>query len=84
MGARGNHLYRTYETNLFPVPETREDGTLFFPPNAGPVNPAFQGGIHLLASDAQSFYNSLRLAANKNLSRGISLRASYTFSKFSG
>ena len=81
VGARGNHLFRTYEANLFPAPETREDGSLFFPPDAGPVNPAFQGGIQILSSDAQSFYNSLRLSANKSLSRGISLRASYTFSK---
>jgi hypothetical protein len=81
VGARGNHLFRTYEMNLFPLPETREDGTLYFPPNRGPVNPAFRGGINHLASDAQSFYNSLRIAANKSLSRGISLRGSYTFSK---
>ncbi len=81
VGARGNHLYRTYETNLFPIPETREDGSLFLPPDQGPINPAFQGGITVLASDAQSFYNSLRLAANKSLGGGISLRASYTFSK---
>ncbi|MCZ6751934.1 MAG: TonB-dependent receptor, partial [Acidobacteria bacterium] len=81
VGARGNHLFRTYEANLFPVPEVREDGTLFFPPDTGPVNPAFQGGIQILASDAQSFYNSLRLSANKSLSQGISLQASYTYSK---
>ena len=81
VGARGNHLFRTYEMNLFPIPETRDDGTLFFPPDRGPVNPAFQGGINILASDAQSFYNSLRIAANKSLSRGVSLRGSYTFSK---
>ncbi len=81
VGARGNHLFRTHETNLFPAPEVGEDGTLFFPPDTGPVNPAFQGGIRILTSDAQSFYNSFRLSANKGLSRGISMRASYTFSK---
>ena len=95
VGARGNHLFRGYEANLFPVPEIREDGSLFFPatcppsgepvipdcrPNAGPVNPAF-GGISILSSDAQSFYNSFQLSADKSLSRGISLRGSYTFSK---
>ena len=81
VGARGNHLFRTHEANLFPAPEVREDGTLFFPPDTGPVNPAFQGGIQILASDAQSFYNSLRLSVNRSISRGISMRASYTFSK---
>ena len=81
VGARGNHLFRTYEMNLFPNPEARADGSLFFPPDQGPVNPAFQGGINIIGSDAQSFYNSLRIAANKSLSRGVSLRGSYTFSK---
>ena len=95
VGARGNHLFRGYEANLFPVPEIRKDESLFFPaacpppgetaipdcrPDAGPVNPAF-GGISILNSDAQSFYNSLQLSADKSLSRGISLRASYSFSK---
>ncbi|MCH8267324.1 MAG: TonB-dependent receptor [Acidobacteria bacterium] len=80
VGARGNHLFRGYESNLFPVPITQGDGSLFFPPNSGPINPAF-GAIAITSSDAQSFYNSLQLTANKSLSRGISLRASYTYSK---
>ena len=85
VGTRGNHLYRGYEVNLFPVPITRTDGSLFFPnhdPN-GPdnrVNSAF-GGINIVSSDAQSFYNSLQLSANKRLGRGISLGAGYTYSK---
>ncbi|MBI3895310.1 MAG: TonB-dependent receptor [Acidobacteria bacterium] len=32
-GNRGNHLYRRYEYNLYPFPEIRSDGTLFFPPD---------------------------------------------------
>ncbi|MCH8267636.1 MAG: TonB-dependent receptor [Acidobacteria bacterium] len=95
VGARGNHLFRSYEANLFPVPEIREDGSLFFPakcpppeqpaipdcrPHAGPVNPAF-GGINVLSSDAQSFYNSLQLSINKALGGGASLQGSYTYSK---
>ena len=80
VGARGNHLFRGYEANLFPVPITQADGSLFFPPDAGPINPAF-GAIVITSSDAQSFYNALQLSANKSLSRGISLRGSYTYSK---
>ncbi|MBI1956668.1 MAG: TonB-dependent receptor [Acidobacteria bacterium] len=85
VGARGNHLFRSYEANLLPLPVTQPDGSLFFPPYnpKGPdnrVNPAF-GGINILSSDAQSFYNSLQVSANKNLSHGLSLQASYTFSK---
>ena len=96
VGARGNHLFRGYEANLAPVPETRADGSLFFPddcndpqnrnpsascrPGAGPVNPAF-GGINIVSSDAQSFYNSLQVSANRTFSRGVSVQASYTYSK---
>ena len=80
VGARGNHLLRTFEANQFPVPIVREDGSLFFPPNAGPINPAFSD-LFIHTSDAQSFYNSLQLSANKSLSRGFSLQGNYTFSK---
>jgi hypothetical protein len=81
VGARGNHLLRFYEANLFPLPAVQPDGSLFFPPDAGPVNPAFQGGITLMGSDAQSFYNSLLISADSRLSRALSFRTSYTYSK---
>ncbi|MCZ6491403.1 MAG: carboxypeptidase regulatory-like domain-containing protein, partial [Acidobacteria bacterium] len=95
VGARGNHLYRSYEANLYPIPIVRADGKLFFPddcdapepsdfcqPGASKgLNPAFSSGILLNNSDAQSFYNALQLSANKSLSGGLSLQASYTFSK---
>jgi hypothetical protein len=104
VGARGNHIYRGYESNLYPLPIVRADGTLFFPDDcddpafkdpANPrspsafcrpgashgINPAFSSGILVTNSDAQSFYNALLLSANKNLSYGLSLQASYTFSK---
>ncbi|OFW02531.1 MAG: hypothetical protein A3G20_05440 [Acidobacteria bacterium RIFCSPLOWO2_12_FULL_59_11] len=80
VGARGNHLPRTFEANQFPEPVSQPDGALFFPPNAGPINPAFSD-IYILASDAQSFYNSLQLSASKSLSRGLSLQTNYTLSK---
>ncbi|MBI3895481.1 MAG: TonB-dependent receptor [Acidobacteria bacterium] len=85
VGARGNHLFRTYEMNLAPVPVVQPDGSLFFPPYdpRGPdnrVNPAF-GAITMLGSDAQSFYNSLQLSLSKRSSRGNSVQASYTLSK---
>jgi len=100
VGARGNHVWRNYEANLFPAPIIRTDGSLFFPDNcvatppprehipsalcrssAGPVNPAFQSGINIMASDAQSFYNSFLLTADTRLSRALTLRASFTYSK---
>src|SRR5438309_937135 len=81
VGARGNHLLRYFEANLFPLPTLRPDGSLFFPPDTGPVNPAFQGGITLMSSDAQSFYNSLLVSADSRLNRALSFRTSYTYSK---
>jgi hypothetical protein len=84
VGARGNHLLRNLEVNLFPFPSTRSDGSLFFPPyvdRINPVNPAFQGGINMMSSDAQSFYNSFLLTADARLSRAVTMRVSYTFSK---
>ena len=80
VGARGNHLLRRYEANLYPIPEVRTDGSVYFPSNAGPVNPAF-GALSMISTDAQSFYNSLQLSASKSLSRGLSLQASYNYSK---
>ena len=79
-GARGNHLFRSYELNLFPEPVIREDGSLFFPPNSGPINPVF-GSIGYIASDVQSFYNSLQFSSNLRLGGRISLQASYNYSK---
>lgn len=79
-GARGNHLFRRYEANQFPVPITQSDGSLFFPPSTGPVNLAF-GSLNIFSSDAQSFYNALQLSAGRSVGRGISLQASYTFGK---
>jgi hypothetical protein len=103
VGARGNHVYRGYESNLYPFPIVRADGSLFFPddcddpvyqdPTSGlrpsslcqsgvsqGINPNFSS-IQVTNSDAQSFYNALQLSANRNLSGGLSLQASYTLSK---
>ena len=44
------------------------------------MNPAF-GSLDMLATDAQSFYNSLQFSVNRRLNRGCSLQASYSFSK---
>ncbi len=80
VGARGNHLFRGYEANLFPLPITRADGSLFFPPDSGPLNPAF-GAIALTGTDAQSFYNSFQISASKSPSHGISLQANYSYNR---
>jgi hypothetical protein len=80
VGSRGNHLLRRFEANQIPVPVTAADGSLFFPKGAGAVNPLF-GSLTVINSDAQSFYNALQVAASKSLGRGLSLQATYTYSK---
>ncbi len=80
VGARGNHLFRGFEANLYPTVIERPDGSLFFPPNDGPINPAFNS-ISLNTSDAQSFYNALQISASMNPRGGFSAQANYTFSK---
>jgi len=80
VGSRGNHLLRRFETNQFPVPILRQDGSVFFPKGAGAINPVF-GSITVINSDAQSFYNSLQVSANKSLGSGLSLQATYSLSK---
>ena len=80
VGSRGNNLLRRFEANQFPVPVVQSDGSQLFPKDAGPVNPTF-GSITIINTDAQSFYNALQVSANKALGGGVSLQASYSFSK---
>ena len=80
VGARGNHLFRGYEANLYPKPVLRPDQSIFLPPNSGPINPAFNA-IGLTGSDAQSFYNALQLSASIGPKSGFSTQGNYTFSK---
>jgi hypothetical protein len=80
VGARGNHLFNEFEANQFPVPIRRADGSLFFPPDTGAVNPAF-GSIFMTDSNQQSFYNALQISAGKTLGQGISVQGNYTYSK---
>jgi hypothetical protein len=71
---------RRFEANFFPIPTVQPDGSLLFPKDAQRINPNF-GSITVINSDAQSFYNALQLSANKSLGDGLSLQASYTWSK---
>ncbi|MBI3935295.1 MAG: TonB-dependent receptor [Acidobacteria bacterium] len=80
VGARGNRLVRSYEANLYPIPIKQPDGSLFFPPNSGPINPAF-AAIELYTTDGQSFYNSFQLSANRSLRNGVFFQGSYTYAK---
>ena len=95
VGARGNHLVRSYEANLYPAPISMPDGSLFFPdncndpnhtpsplcrPNAGPINPNL-AAVETDSTDVQSFYNSFQFNGNKTLGRGSSVQVNYTYAK---
>ena len=80
VGTRGNHLFRGYDATLFPHPVTHPDGSLFFPPNQGSLNPAFSSGFGITSMDAQSFFNALQISGGKRTGGGISIQASYSFS----
>jgi hypothetical protein len=80
VGSRGNHMLRAYEGVLFPFPIRQDDGSLFFPADTPAVNTSFSqfgfGGM-----DAQSFFNALQLSGGKRTGSGLSVQASYSFSK---
>ncbi len=79
VGSRGYHLLRSGNFNTL-VPQILPNGSKFFPPNAPRLNPAF-GPVLFISADAQSFYHSLQLSAQKRMSKGLQFQASYTFSK---
>jgi Carboxypeptidase regulatory-like domain len=67
LGARGNHLQRLGEVNPFEPALGRR------------INPNFSS-LPFVATDAQSFYNSLQLAFEQRYNQGFSMQAAYTFS----
>jgi len=68
VGSRGIHLLRSGESNPF-LPEVERR-----------INPNF-GPVPMMATDAQSSYNSGQLNLQRRFSKGFLLEASYTFSK---
>jgi len=91
VGSLGRHLARRQQLNVFPQPVTLANGTLFFPcgptasascPNPVPsvINPNFTG-IEWMSSDVNSEYNALNVSLEKRFSRGLTFKASYTWSK---
>ena len=77
-GLRGVHLMRVIMANM-PVAQN-QDGRIFIPQTAPLVNPGF-GRIRPKQSDGTSTYYAGRLQLTERLSRGLQLRASYSYSK---
>jgi hypothetical protein len=78
-GSRGTHLYRNTDVNI-PAPSPGPDGRPFFAAGLPRPNPAF-GTIELKSSDGDSWYRALLLEARRAWRSGLSLQASYTWSR---
>lgn len=78
-GSRGRHLLRSSDVNV-PVPQTRQDGTLFIPAGTPRPNPAFTT-IELKSSDGDSWYKALILELRRRWSGGVAMQTSYTLSR---
>ena len=78
-GSRGRHLLRSHDVNVA-TPQTRADGTPFFPAGAPRGNPSFTT-IELKSSDGNSWYKALILEARKQWGGALTLQSSYTLSR---
>lgn len=78
VGSRGKNLIRLGDANL--APEEIVNGVKVYHPELGRRNPNFTG-VWQRVTDAQSFYNSLQVSAQKRYADGWRAQASYTFSR---
>jgi hypothetical protein len=79
-GSRGRHLLRSGDVNLARPTGTTADGRPFIAPGTPRMNPAFST-IELKSSDGESWYNAFIFDVRRRWNRGLSVQASYTFSK---
>jgi hypothetical protein len=78
-GSRGAHQARLTNFNSA-LPTRIVDGVPFFSLTPVVRNPFF-GGIQLITTDAETFYNGLLVELSKRFSGGVQFQTSYTFSK---
>ena len=78
-GERGVHLPELVDGNQA-IPTILSDGSYFFPPNSTVQNPNFTG-IRYKETAGQSYYNALQVSFEQRLSRGLSFRLNYAFSR---
>lgn len=78
-GSHGLHWFRMSEGNTR-IPSFLPDGTPFYNPQGPRRNPRL-GSLNFVSNDAAALYNSLQLQVTKQLSHGLRLQGSYTWSK---
>ena len=74
VGSRGDHLFMSYQANPARPGTGSVDSRRIYAPAFGPIT--------TFASLGESTYNALQLSLNKRLSRGFTILASYTHSRF--
>jgi outer membrane receptor protein involved in Fe transport len=74
VGNRGEHLFQSYQANPARPGAGSVDSRRLYAPAFGPITTA--------ASVGESTYHALQLSLNKRLTRGFTLLASYTRSRF--
>jgi hypothetical protein len=78
-GGRGVHLPELVDGNQA-SPTILPDGSYFFPANSTVQNPNFTG-IRYKETAGQSYYNAFLLSFEQRLTKGVSFRVNYTFSR---
>jgi outer membrane receptor protein involved in Fe transport len=74
VGNRGDHLFMSYQSNPARPGTGSVDSRRIYAPAFGPIT--------TFASLGESTYHALQLSLNKRLTRGFTILASYTFSRF--
>jgi hypothetical protein len=81
IGSVGRHLYATYNVNRFSGDLIEHGGDFTgLVPSAGPNGSGFSS-INYGQANENSSYNGLTAALKKNMGRGLSFDAAYTYSK---
>ncbi|MBV8865885.1 MAG: hypothetical protein JO210_10870 [Acidobacteriaceae bacterium] len=79
IGSHGYHEILSLDANE-PFPSYSSNGNIFYPRNAPLSNPNLANTTSWF-SEGVSSYNALELDLNRRFSRGLQLRAAYTYSK---
>jgi hypothetical protein len=78
-GSRGIHLEGDINNINTTKPQFLPNGQIYFPSNAGPINPAF-ANMGMRTTDFDSHYNSLITDARATLARGLHVQAKFVWS----
>jgi len=79
VGSIGKHLIQRFDGNT-PIPQRREDGSLFTPAGAPRRNLSW-GGLQTRRLAGFSTYNGLQVSLNRRFAQGWQVQGSYTFAK---